>query len=148
MGAGLVDHPERGGDQRCEGFNVRTHDQDVARLERRVGSQQAEDRFPEDFDLTRRAVRRVHLKAAIGDLDAFVRDAVVRKFVLQPSEERARPCLDRVVLIVGCRLPQQLLELPDVARHAREQRMRHDRLLIASSSGRVTDFVHSRPQRG
>ena len=58
--------PERRLDERGVGLDVGAHDEDVARLERGVVVEQAEQRLAEHLDLTGRTVTRVHLHAAIG----------------------------------------------------------------------------------
>ena len=60
-----VAEPEVGDDQRRVGLDVRAHHQDVARLQRRVVLQQAEQHLAQHVDLTGRAVAAVHLHGAV-----------------------------------------------------------------------------------
>jgi hypothetical protein len=57
---------EGGGDQRREGLDIGAHDEDVARLERGVVGEQAEDDLAQHLHLSRAAVARVHLHAAVA----------------------------------------------------------------------------------
>ena len=61
--------PERRLDERGVGLDVGAHDEDVARLERGIVGEQAEQRLAEHLDLTGRAVAGVHLHAAIGGVE-------------------------------------------------------------------------------
>ncbi len=61
----VVFEPEGGRDQRCVFLDVGTHDEYVARLERRVGRQQPDEHLAQHLDLSRRPVARVHLHGAI-----------------------------------------------------------------------------------
>ena len=60
-----VAEPEVGDDQRRIRLDVRAHHQDVARLQRRVVLQQAEQHLAQHIDLTGRAVAAVHLHGAV-----------------------------------------------------------------------------------
>ena len=59
-GSTLGIEPERRRHQRSEGLDVRAGDEDVARLQRRVGGEQAEHDLAEHLDLAVRAVAGVH----------------------------------------------------------------------------------------
>ena len=73
--------PERRRDQRREGLDVRAHDEDVARLQRRVVGEQAEQHLAQHLDLAVRAVAGVHLDApvAVGEHVASGRRPVVAR---------------------------------------------------------------------
>jgi hypothetical protein len=60
-----VSEPERRGDQRRVVLDVRAHDQDVARLERVVVGEQADEHLAQHLDLALRAMAGVHLQAAV-----------------------------------------------------------------------------------
>ncbi|HYU03501.1 MAG TPA: hypothetical protein VEL02_06630 [Jatrophihabitantaceae bacterium] len=125
MGARLVGHAERGPHEGRKSLDVRAHDQDVAWFERGVVAQQPEDRLAHDFHLPEAAVARVDDQAAIVrvEFDTLRCDGVVREFILQPAEQRARPGRHRVVNRVDVR--QELLQFADVARQRGEQRVAH-----------------------
>ena len=61
-----VAEPEVGDDQRRIGLDVGAHHHDVARLQRRVVGQQAEQHLAQHVDLPRRAVAAVHLHRAVA----------------------------------------------------------------------------------
>ncbi len=84
MAAGFVAHPERCRYQWRECLNIRTHDQDVARLQSRVVLEQAQDDLAHDFHLARRAVGGVHAQAGVGCFEGRLRfaDPVVGEIVL------------------------------------------------------------------
>jgi hypothetical protein len=101
---------ERGVDQRCEHLDVRAHDDDVARLQRRVAREQVQDRFADDLDLAGAAVAGMHLETAVVRLErhALVRcarerrpggRAVAADVVLDSAEKRPLPLLDDRMLV-------------------------------------------------
>jgi hypothetical protein len=61
-GVVVVLQAERGRDERRVVLDVGAHDQDVARLQRRVVGEQAGDHVAEHLDLPGRAVAGVHLE--------------------------------------------------------------------------------------
>ena len=84
-----VAEPEVGDDQRCIGLDVGAHHQDVARLQRRVVLQQAEQHLAQHVDLTGRAVAAVHLhRAVIGRERATLwPNGIGGDVGLQPTEQ-------------------------------------------------------------
>ena len=75
-------------------LDVRAHDEDVARLQRRVVLQRTGDQLPKDLDLTLRAVCRMDLDGAVvlASWRAPVQrvgDGVGPDVMLQPAQERA-----------------------------------------------------------
>ena len=125
---------ERGVDQRGERLDVRAHDDDVARLERGVVGEEVEEGVAQHLDLTRPAVARVHLHAAVGRVEEQPavggigerragRQAVGADVVLQATQQRRGVAVDRVVdLGVGLRCDDEL-ELAGVATPRGEQRV-------------------------
>ena len=93
---------ERRLDQRGVGLDVGAHDQDVARLERRVVGEQAEQHLAQHLDLAGRAVAGVHLDAAVvagrAEREPGSGGGVGGEVGLEPAEQRAglvrcgRPC--------------------------------------------------------
>ena len=92
-------------DQRREDLDVGAHDDDVARLERRVVGEQVEDRVAHDLDLAGAAVAGVHLQASIVRLQQHAlvvgagegqarRGAVGANVGLDSAEQRRPPLLD------------------------------------------------------
>ncbi len=70
---GVVGKPERRGDQRCVVLDVRAHDQHVARLERGVVGEQADEDLAQHLDLTLRAVAGVHLQGPVTGVELWFR---------------------------------------------------------------------------
>ena len=102
---------EGGVDQRGEGLDVGTHDDDVASLERRVLDQQMEDRVADHLDLPRPPVAGVDLETAIVVVQDRPRVLFVGKrstgrppvgpdVSLQMREKRATRVLNRMMLIL------------------------------------------------
>ena len=118
--------PERGGDERRERLDVGAHDEDVARLERGVGLQQAEHDLAQHLDLAVRPVAGVHLHGACRRRDGDLGRTVVAQLALQPAEQRGRRVGARVVLVDeaghGGREPH--LQLAHVAPERGQQRVR------------------------
>ena len=84
-------HAERRLDQRGVGLDVGAHHQDVARLERGVVGQQPEQHLAQHLDLAGRAVARVHLHAAVVDVEdpaGRVDGGVGRDVGLEPGQQR------------------------------------------------------------
>ena len=133
--AGLGDgaaEPERRLDERRVRLDVGAHHQHVARLERRVVGEQAEDDLAQHLDLPRRPVAGMHLHAAIGRVEnpfAVGRELVGREVVLEPAEQVGRaldthPVEPRVDGRVDVdERGERALELTDVAAQRREQRV-------------------------
>ena len=118
---------ERRLDERGERLDVRAHDDDVARLERRVVLEQVEDRVAQDLDLPRAPVARVDLDAAIVRVQqrALVEPAgqrragrlAVRADVgLDAAQQRVGAVLDRVVVADVLGRAEHELHLACVAR--------------------------------
>ena len=85
---------EGGVQQRRVLVDVGAQDDDVARLERRVGGEQVADRVAEHLDLAPPAVAGVDLDRAVAGLDRRTGCAgggVVPDGVLEPSQPRPRP---------------------------------------------------------
>ena len=57
---------EAGVDERREGLDIRTHDEDVARLQTRIVGEEARDDIAQDVDLSGRAVARMDLHRAVA----------------------------------------------------------------------------------
>ena len=87
--AGQFTKSEVGDDQRRVGLDVGTHHHDVARLERRVIGQQAEQHFAQHVDLPGRAVAAVHLNGSVAfaELATLWPLRVGGKVGLQPAQE-------------------------------------------------------------
>ena len=85
-----VAEAEASDDQRCVGLDIRAHDQDVARFERRVVGEQTEQHFAQDIDLAGGAVAAVHLHGAVVGVQrpAFRPDRVGGDVGLQPAQQR------------------------------------------------------------
>ena len=86
-----VAESEVGDDQRCIRLDVRAHHQDVARLQRRVVLQQAEQHLAQHIDLTGRAVTAVHLHRAVirGERTSLWPNGIGGDVGLQPTEQGA-----------------------------------------------------------
>ncbi len=115
-------------DQRRVGLDVRAHDEDVARFERLVVGEHAEQNLSENVDLARRAVAAVHLhRAVVGAQRPSVAPHLVGGDVgLQPAQQgvgavgagRSRE------VFVGLRVRRQAaLQLAKVAAEGGQQRM-------------------------
>jgi hypothetical protein len=101
----VVSQPERGRDQGGVVLDVRAHDQHVARFERRIVSEQADEHLAEHFDLPFRAVAGVDLQGSVGGIQARPGlagrlDRVVLQRPLQPPEQRCWTCRQRVVKVI------------------------------------------------
>ncbi len=118
---------ESGLDQRGEGFDVRAHDDHVARLQRRVVCEQVQDLVAEDFDLAGAAVARVDPDALVhrGELVALG-GSVGADVGLDSSEQRSAGLLDGMVYIVMHRFGQHELHLPGVLAPGRQQTVGRD----------------------
>ena len=91
---------ERRVDQRRVRLDVRAHDDDVARLERRVVGKDVQERVAQHLDLAGAAVAGVDLEAAVERrVVVGVRGAVVADVGLQASEERVGSVCSLVVLM-------------------------------------------------
>ena len=116
--------PSREGrrDDRRERLDVGAHDEHVARLERRVVGEQADDDLAQHLDLAGAAVAGVHLHAAVavGERRRVGRDAVVGEVVLEPAEQGVGRCgaIVQDGLRAGCAAGDELLQLEDVAGQA------------------------------
>ena len=77
-------------DQRRVGLDVRAHHQDVARLQRRVVGEQAEQHLAQHVDLPGRAVATVHLHrpVVVSQRTALRPNGVRGDVGLQPAQER------------------------------------------------------------
>ena len=70
VGRGVADglaEPEACVQQRREGIDVRTHDQDVARLQRRITLQEVDEHITHHIDLAGCAVAGMDLQAPVHD---------------------------------------------------------------------------------
>ena len=154
-------------DQRREDLDVGAHDDDVARLERRVVGEQVEDRVAHHLDLAGAAVAGVHLQASIVRLQqrALVagagerqarRGAVGANVGLDSAEQRRSPFLDDEVVVdddvVGC-AGEDELHLASVLPPGGEQRIlrqRRGRVLVAAHDRRAVarERGDPRPQLG
>ena len=146
-----VARPEGRRDERGERLDVRAQDDDVARLERRVGAQDAEDRLAQDLDLAVRTVAAVHADAAVVDRGAGRGRAVVAQVVLQLGEQRGRRRGRRVVPVGArgaSRAGQAQLQLADVAPEAREQGVRHGLRARVVGAAAALPALEARPERG
>ena len=118
-----VAEPEVRVDQRCVGLDVRAHHQDVARFQRGIVGEQAEQNLAEHVDLAGRAVAAVHLDGAvvIAQLPAVRTDGVGGDVGLQPAEQRVG-MLTATEVFVGVRVGgQAALELAQVAAEGGQQ---------------------------
>ena len=96
--AALDDRPEPEGrrDRRCVGVDVRAHDDDVARLQRRVVLEQPGEDVAEYLDLSRDPVGGVDLDRGVGGCQVAgspgvaVRHGVGPDVVLEPAEKSVR----------------------------------------------------------
>jgi hypothetical protein len=143
---------ERGMDQRREGLDVRAHDDDVARLERRVVAKEVQDRVPQHLDLARAAVAGVDLDAAV----ARSPPGITRRHRIRPDvgldvpQQRVRVLLDRVVVVHVVGALQNHLHLARVAAPGGEQAVRRQLggRILAPDARRHRDLVDLVPQRG
>ena len=123
-----VAEPEARDDQRRVGLDVRAHDEDVARFERVVVGEQAEQNLAENVDLAGRAVAAVHLhRAVVGRSVRPSRPHGVGGDVgLQPAQQRVGAVVapaDQEVF-VGLRVRRQAaLQFAEVAAEGGQQRM-------------------------
>ncbi len=121
-----VAEPEVGDDQRCVGLDVRAHHQDVARLQRGVVGEQAEQHLAQHVDLAGGAVAAVHLHRAVI---VGQRTAVPGRTVLAAMSDCSQPeqCVgvrSRRRRIHRYRVGGQgALQLAQVAAQCRQQRV-------------------------
>ncbi len=83
--------PEAGRDQRGVGLDVGAHHEDVARLERRVVLEQADQHLAQHVDLPRRAVTGVHLEAPVARVVTAAGALVDRRRVVGPQVVLKQP---------------------------------------------------------
>ncbi len=125
-GAGDTTESERCLDQRGEALDVRTHDDDVARLERGVVGEQAEHDLAQHLDLPRGPVARVHLQRTIRRIDveitAGARSASI-SVCSRPSKVSGRGPGRSMATEVVAAWSHGALELADVASQRGEQRV-------------------------
>ena len=141
-------------DQRREDLDIGAHDDDVARLERRVVGEQVQDRVAHHLDLAGAAVAGVHLQAAIVRLEQHAlvgragerqarRRAVGANVGLDPAEQRRAPLLDDQVVvdddIVGTAGEDELhlASVPPPGGEQRILRQRRGRILVAAHDRRA-----------
>ena len=132
-----VAEPEVRVDQRRVGLDVRAHHQDVARLQRRVVGEQAEQHLAQHVDLAGRAVAAVHLDGAVVVVQrpAVRPDGVGGDVGLQPAEQSVgmvAAAEDIRRWRVG---GQAALQLAQVAAEGGQQRMADLRWLVSSRRG-------------
>ena len=128
-----VTETERRGDQRRVVLDVRTHHQDVARLERALAGsviagavlEQPEQHLAEDLHLPGRAVAAVHLHRPVGRVEgaALRSRGVVSQVGLEPAEQRVGRRGRRHDLVVVGGRAEAALELALVAAERGEQRV-------------------------
>ena len=146
---------ERRGDQRGEGLDVGAHDDDVARLERRVVREEAEHRLAQHLHLPVRAVAGVDGHAGVARDVGEDGRAVVAQVVLQALQQRRRRVLGRGVVDVrdaGPRRGEAQLQLTGIAREGAQQRVGGDagrRVRRATpADAHPGGAAHRVPQRG
>ena len=144
--------PERRGDERGEGLDVRAGDQDVARFQRRVGGEQAEHDLAEHLDLPVRTVTGVHLHGPVaGSKLVAARGGVVAQVALKALQQRRRRLVrPRVMGVLGGKAGQAQLKLADVAAERAQQGVvRQLRGGVGAAGGHpVGDLRDPVPQRG
>ena len=103
--------------------DVRAHHQDVARLQRGVVDQQAEQHLPQHVDLPGRAVAAVHLhRPVIVPQRASLRATGIRSDIgLQPAQQGVGPAGAAEELVGGDRGGQAALQLAQVAPEGGQQ---------------------------
>ena len=104
-------------DQRSVTLDIRAHHQDVARLQRGVVDQQAEQHLPQHVDLPGRAVAAVHLHrpVAVPQRASLWATGIRGDIGLQPAQQGVGPAGAAEELVGGDRGGQAALQLAQVA---------------------------------
>ena len=142
-------------DQRREDLDVGAHDDDVARLQRRVVGEQVEDRVAHDLDLAGTAVAGVHLQASIVRLQqhALVVGARERQARRACGRRECRPGFGRAASAAASSTTTVVVN-DDVVAVAREDELHlasvlppgGEQRILRQRRGRVLGAAHDRRQ--
>ena len=146
---GMLTRAERRGDQWRVGLDIGAHDQDVARLQRFVVVEQAQQHITQDIDLPGRAVTAMDLHGPVGLREPPLTgpDLVGRDVGLQPAQQRVRESGAGMELI-GLGGGQAALQLPQITAEGLQQRVPHPRPADVDAPRLLTAQLGQRlPQR-
>ncbi|CFS10451.1 hypothetical protein BN1213_03750 [Mycobacterium tuberculosis] len=123
--AGHLTEAEAGDDQRCVGVDVGAHHHDVARLQRRVVLEEAEQHLAQHIDLPRRAVTGMDLHRSVGIRQATPGGSrrVAGDVGLQPSQQRVGFGCGTKEFVGGPGGGQRALQFAHVAAQRFQQRV-------------------------